>query len=330
MASSALRKVHDARIAKISPAVKKTTRRHGRDGGADERKTDAVKDMLRESEDMTAGSNPMEADSPAKGRDLAPPNPPPNPPRLVESVNNLPIDQFITHYVPAGLRNLVLPVPITYTPDTTPSTPEAEYDHYALEIYSSTSISKSDLDACFALVKLTSSETYKHSTTGWSPAKKKNEMKLLDMRYMLLVRRRDSGEEEEEEGGQEDGGGGDGRELGGFLSFMVTYEDGIEVIYCYEIHLAPALQHRGIGKILIGGYEDIGRKVGVKKCMLTVFKANGSGVRFYERLGYKEDEFSPRPMKLRNGNMREFDYMILSKDLTGSESEEENRRYVVW
>ncbi|KAK2752634.1 hypothetical protein FQN55_006747 [Onygenales sp. PD_40] len=312
MASSALRKVHDARVTKSPTAFKK--RRHGGDGGADERMSEAVKDMLEESEDMGA-------DSPARGRDLAPQNPPTNPPRLVESVNDLPIDQFITHYVPATLHNLVLPVPTTYIPGTTPSTAEAEYDHYALEIYSSTSISKSDLDACFALVKLTSSETYKHSTTGWSPAKKKNEMKLLDMRYMLLVRQ-DSGEEAGQDGG---------REIGGFLSFMVTYEDGIEVIYCYEIHLAPPLQHRGIGKILIGGYEDIGRKVGVKKCMLTVFKANVSGMRFYERLGYREDEFSPRPMKLRNGNTREFDYMILSKDLTGTESErQENRRYVVW
>lgn len=30
--------------------------------------------------------------------------------------------------------------------------------------------------------------------------------------------------------------------ISGFLSFMPTYEDGLPVTYCYEIHLAPTVQ----------------------------------------------------------------------------------------
>ena len=127
------------------------------------------------------------------------------------------------------------------------------------------------------------------------------------MRYILLVcnAQKQSGPAE----------GKSKRGIGGFLSFMVTYEDGVEVLYCYELHMAPVLQRMGLGKQLIGLYEEIGRNVGLGKGMLTVFKSNQTALRFYGKLGYDEDEFSPRPMRLRNGHMKDFDYMILSKDL---------------
>jgi hypothetical protein len=43
----------------------------------------------------------------------------------------------------------------------------------------------------------------------------------LDLKYLLV--KRDSNVE-------------------GFVSLMPTHEDGYPVMYCYEIHLAPALQ----------------------------------------------------------------------------------------
>jgi len=103
----------------------------------------------------------------------------------------------------------------------------------------------------------------------------------------------------------------------GFLSFMVTYEDGKEVICVYEVHLAESLRGGGLGKQLMGLAEEVGRKVGVEKVMLTVFVANASARRFYEGLGYKVDEFSPGPRKLRAGVIKEPDYVILSKGLSG-------------
>lgn len=61
--------------------------------------------------------------------------------------------------------------------------------------------------------------------------------------------------------------------------------------------------------------EDIGRRVGLEKTMLTVFKSNTKAVRFYKRCGFEIDEYSPQPRKLRNGTVKEPDYLILSKML---------------
>jgi ribosomal protein S18 acetylase RimI-like enzyme len=94
---------------------------------------------------------------------------------------------------------------------------------------------------------------------------------------------------------------------------MTTYEDGKQVLYCYEIHIHPSLQGQGIGRHLMALFEETGRRIGLEKGMLTVFKANSAATRFYERLGYGIDEFSPGPRQLRNGTVKEPDYLILSK-----------------
>ena len=96
---------------------------------------------------------------------------------------------------------------------------------------------------------------------------------------------------------------------------MLTYEDGYEVIYCYEIHISSRLRGHGVGKHLMRLMEDIGRRVGVEKAMLTVFLENQGGLAFYEKMGYHEDDYSPEPRKLRNGVIKKPDYVILSKPL---------------
>ncbi|KAL6716731.1 N alpha-acetyl-transferase [Lecanora helva] len=172
--------------------------------------------------------------------------------------------------------------------------------HISLE--SPSTISSLDLDQCFELIDSTSSAQYASSSVGWHPGKKRREMRLPDLKYVLLRRESD----------------GDGQRLGpvdGFMSFMLTYEDGVEVIYCYEIHLAAPFRGMGLGKFLIGQLERVGREAGMQKAMLTVFRANEKGRRFNERLGYEEDEFSPRGKRLRGGVFREADYIILSKTL---------------
>lgn len=102
-------------------------------------------------------------------------------------------------------------------------------------------------------------------------------------------------------------------EVLGFLSFMTTYEDGKEVLYCYELHVHPSLQGRGIGRYLMVLFEETASRIGLTKAMLTVFKVNVVALTFYERLGYEVDEYSPEPRRLRNGTVKESDYMILSK-----------------
>ncbi len=100
----------------------------------------------------------------------------------------------------------------------------------------------------------------------------------------------------------------------GFLSFMVTEEDGYEVIYCYELHLQPNLQGKGLGRMMMEVMEMTGSKVGVEKAMLTVFRSNNRAVEAYKCWGYGLDEFSPEPRKLRDGTVKEPSYVILSKE----------------
>lgn len=70
----------------------------------------------------------------------------------------------------------------------------------------------------------------------------------------------------------------------------------------------------GLGTVLMQHVEVIGSKIPqTAKSMLTCFIANARGVKFYEKLGYQKDEFSPPPKILRNGTKVEVDYLILSK-----------------
>ncbi len=169
---------------------------------------------------------------------------------------------------------------------------------YSISLYTSSTISPADFESCFHLIESTSCSAYATSSIGWSPTKKRKEMRLPDLRYLLVRSSVDSTSAIE-----------------AFLSFMLTYEDGHEVIYCYEIHLPPSIRGCGLGKHLMRIMEEIGTRVGVEKAMLTVFVANDGAIQFYARLGYGEDEYSPKPRKLRGGKSKRADYVILSRGL---------------
>lgn len=249
----------------------------------------------------------------------------------MEHTNALSIEDFITHYVTPQNAPAKQPTDTATTNgDEAPHYQPSEQQQQSttstpLDIYSAATIPDTDLEACLDLVELTSSEAYAASGGGWSRPKKRKEMKLPDMKFLIV---RDTGEtgkksearadaappptEADEQKAARDPGKAN---VLGFLSFMITYEDGKEVVYCYEIHLAPSARRHGLGGMLMGRMEEIGRLVGVEKAMLTVFKSNEAARRFYQRGGYVVDEYSPQPRKLRNGTIKEFDYEILSKRL---------------
>lgn len=163
---------------------------------------------------------------------------------------------------------------------------------------------KDVLEACFDLVEESSADDYKACEIKWSPASKRKEMLLPDMRYLVVHQR--SGSKERT---------APGASTCAFVSFMITYEDGYEVIYVYEIHLERRLRGQGVGTVLIQMVESVGRNARVEKCMLTVFKANQKALKWYEHCGYQIDDFSPGPRVLRNGTIKESTYLILSKPL---------------
>lgn len=169
------------------------------------------------------------------------------------------------------------------------------------------SSSKNVFDSCFKLIQESSAADYAASEVKWSAPSKRREMVLPDMRYLVL-----RGKAEDDNVTLSAGQLADQETLG-FVSFMITYEDGFEVLYVYEIHLCEDFRGQGVGTLLMNIVEDIGRKAGVEKCMLTVFKSNKKAVKWYERCGYTLDDFSPRPRVLRNGRFQQPTYLILSK-----------------
>ena len=184
---------------------------------------------------------------------------------------------------------------------------------YSISFRHSSNIKASELDACLGLVRATSAKGYKASTWGWCSKKKLHEMKDKDMRFLLVHSSLTSF-------ATADNSRIGAVDVAGFLSFMLTVEDGIEVIYCYEIHLSPELRGRKIGAMLMQSMEGIGKAVGVSKAMLTVFTSDASARAFYEQLGYTlYDEEAPLPqrkrLKSRVVEETKPTYVILAKDL---------------
>ncbi|KAI9879722.1 MAG: hypothetical protein M1830_007507 [Pleopsidium flavum] len=203
----------------------------------------------------------------------------------IEAANALSLPAFQDDYLPNDSPQLI------FTNTRSGTT-------YSISLQTPSTVTPTDFDSCFHLVESTSSCAYAASSIGWSPAKKRKEMRLPDLRY-LLVRSSDDRD----------------NAVKAFLSFMLTYEDGHEVVYCYEIHVSPSLRGCGLGKHLMRTMEVVGTRVGIEKAMLTVFMANDWAIEFYANLGYREDEYSPKPRKLRGGKLKMADYVILSRGL---------------
>lgn len=58
----------------------------------------------------------------------------------------------------------------------------------------------------------------------------------------------------------------------------------------------------------------------ITKVMLTCFLSNQRAFNFYKKLGFAEDEISPKPRKLRYGKVFVPDYVIMSKAISRQES----------
>ncbi|MCJ1243800.1 hypothetical protein MMC30_000997 [Trapelia coarctata] len=213
---------------------------------------------------------------------------------LIERTNAISLPTFQSLYLPENHPSLHYTHPASQT-------------SYTISLHKPTTLSPADLSTCFSLIAATSQSDYASSSMGWHPRSKRKEMLLPDLRY-LIVKPTSTPTAVPE----------------GFLSFMVTYEDGKEVSYVYEIHLAESLRGGGLGKQLMGLVEEVGRKLGVEKVMLTVFVANAGARRFYEGLEYEVDEFSPGPRRLRGGVVKEPGYVILSKGLRGEDDAQAN------
>jgi RimJ/RimL family protein N-acetyltransferase len=77
----------------------------------------------------------------------------------------------------------------------------------------------------------------------------------------------------------------------------------------------------------MGHLMDVAENIpAVEKTMLTCFVSNASGLKFYEKLGFTKDEYSPRERKLRGGKTVIPDYVILSRRTTRANAPGPRRR----
>lgn len=173
------------------------------------------------------------------------------------------------------------------------------------------------------------------SSFGWRPSAKRVEMRSEGLRYFLLVDADDSDA------------------LCGFMSVMPTWEEGLPVLYCYELHLEPELRgsvtcfvvsllmfsasdccgvcgcRLGLGKYLMSLAVEMARRIdGVNRLMLTCFVSNEHGMEFYRRIGFALDESSPGPRELRDKVIMP-DYVILSLEVQSDTTETSTMGVVV-
>ncbi|QSZ30851.1 hypothetical protein DSL72_000409 [Monilinia vaccinii-corymbosi] len=226
---------------------------------------------------------------------------------------------------------------------TSPASSEEPGKSYKIGLYTPKTLPPDDLTACLKLVERTSGRHYRESRQGWNVRRKRGEMGLWDLRYLvvregggschgtgpgegewedLAIGEGRDGEGDVEEGAEgegeeenesivEDGEEGEG-EIKGFMSFMPTFEDGMMVLYLYELHLVDELRGTGLGTHLMSLLASIAHAIpGVQKTMLTCFTANEAALSFYKKLGYGKDEYSPEPKRLKGGRVVESDYVIL-------------------
>jgi RimJ/RimL family protein N-acetyltransferase len=77
----------------------------------------------------------------------------------------------------------------------------------------------------------------------------------------------------------------------------------------------------------MGYYTDVAENIPtVEKAMLTCFVSNESALKFYEKLGFTKDDYSPRERKLRGGKVVVPDYVILSRP-TASQKVDNSRAH---
>lgn len=220
----------------------------------------------------------------------------PDLPSLIERTNSLSLEDIKSQFLDPSLLYFV----------TGPGIAGVSVA-YRIDLYTSSALPEELFNNCFDLLEANMSAAYRATSKGWQPRKKREEMKHPAMRYLILS------SVPSPPTTQGDNGLADGSIFIGFLEFMVTEEEGSEVIYTYELDLLPSHQGLGLGKRLLVVAEEFGRRVGLEKAMLTVFDSNTGARRFYEREGYALDEISPDPKVLRNGLIKQPTYHILSK-----------------
>ncbi|KAF9270283.1 acyl-CoA N-acyltransferase [Marasmius fiardii PR-910] len=135
-------------------------------------------------------------------------------------------------------------------------------------------------------------QLYLDSSSGWNPEDKKEELFDSLSRFIIL---------------------NNGDATAAYTMFRFEYEEGFNLLYCYELQIQESYQRKGLGKFLMNTLDSIAGKWKMDEIVLTVFKANVSASRFYKALGFSVDPSSPTDEDLEELGI--VDYEILSKSV---------------
>jgi len=99
-----------------------------------------------------------------------------------------------------------------------------------------------------------------------------------------------------------------------FLHFRFVVEEGVPVLYVYELQAAAAARGRGLGKYLMLFAEQLARKApGLAGVVLTLQRANPRAQHFYtQRCGFALASISPAVCD-PGAALEEYDYEIYCK-----------------
>lgn len=98
------------------------------------------------------------------------------PEALIEKINTMPHQQFLNTFLYPAAGNTSANAPASFR------TPH----NVTLSVLPSTSLTATDLKQCFDLIAESSQKDYMCSVLGWSPVKKRKEMRLPDLKYLLV------------------------------------------------------------------------------------------------------------------------------------------------
>ncbi|KAK4884244.1 hypothetical protein RN001_000515 [Aquatica leii] len=141
----------------------------------------------------------------------------------------------------------------------------------------------------FNLTKQNMEEMYNNCSWGWNDKKKQEE--LMDESAWYLIAKLVDGK------------------LLGFSHFRFDIDEGIEVLYCYELQLEVDVQRKGLGKFMMQILELMAFMNNMKKVVLTVLKNNDNS-HFFKAINYQIDDSSPID---EDDDDEEYPYEILSK-----------------
>ncbi|ODQ79678.1 hypothetical protein BABINDRAFT_161396 [Babjeviella inositovora NRRL Y-12698] len=104
-----------------------------------------------------------------------------------------------------------------------------------------------------------------------------------------------------------------------FLSFLITYESGVKVLYLYEVHVLQQFQGKRLGARLLAGLHQLatdlqqngGALYNPVGTALTVFSDNTKAFAWYKKEKYILSPGSPQDKRLRSGKLRKPEYYIM-------------------